>query len=215
MSNLISKSPPIESIARTLSWDCPCSGSASPNHSEPSPFEMVEQDWLILVRKILSAAGLDEETQWDAFFFNWHSPDSPLDASLLNRIMSMDEEEPLHEATRYLQRLNTKLVFDCVNEALVESTGHGLDPTGPRQAVLSSGELLLDRVWALVREWLSAAGDEWDGHYLAVEMAMREKVVVRRGQWTENFRLEMGELAKEIELELLQDILDETLVVLL
>lgn len=220
MSDLISKSQPIESIARTLSWDDSCLGSVSPNQSETGSFEMVEQDWFILVREILSSAGLDEEIQWDTFWFDWRSPENPLNVSQLDTIMSVEGEGSLHKSKRLQQRSNRKLVFDCVNEALLEVVGHGIDPTGPQHPVILSGEpqsTVLDRVWTLVRGWLSCnvARDDWDGHILAVEMAVRDEVVVRRGRWTNDFGLEIGKFVKEIEQELLQELVVYTLVDLL
>ncbi|XP_031404907.1 uncharacterized protein LOC116213909 [Punica granatum] len=215
MSNLIDKSPPIESIARTLSWDDSSSGSSSPHSSEPVSHELLEQEWLSHIRKILSTAGLDGKNQWNVFSFNWHSPENPLDPSLGDKLANTEEEEPMHEAQRRRLRLNRKLVFDCVNEALVEIMGN--EPTGRQGPSLLCKEpplTLHDRVWSLIRERLSCevTGDEWNGQSLAVEVAVRKEVVMGRGWWAENFRLEISNLGKEIEQELLRELMDETLI---
>ncbi|GFZ13446.1 methyl-coenzyme M reductase II subunit gamma, putative [Actinidia rufa] len=64
-SNLIDKSPPIESIARTLSWDESCIDTATSYHLKPSSVsqgtEEEERELLFFVESLLSVAGLDGE----------------------------------------------------------------------------------------------------------------------------------------------------------
>ncbi|XAR58691.1 hypothetical protein NMG60_11014183 [Bertholletia excelsa] len=95
-SNLIDKSPPIESIARTLSWDDSCLDSAT---SYPPKSSMVshgteedEREWLFFVQSLLSAAGLSSDAHSDSFFARWHSPESPLDPSLRERYTNLETE---------------------------------------------------------------------------------------------------------------------------
>ena len=107
-SNLIDKSPPIESMARTLSWDDSCAEIASPYPLKPLmvsiDIKVEEQDWLVLVQKLLSAAGLDEQVYPDSFYSRWHSLESPLDPSLIEKNANLNDKEPLHEAKRRERR---------------------------------------------------------------------------------------------------------------
>lgn len=126
-SNLIDKSPPIESIARTLSWDDSCAEVASPYPLRPSSASLdTKQDWLVFVKKLLSAAGIDDQVQPGSFYSRWHSLESPLDPSLRDKYANLDDTEPqqLHQAKRRQKRSNQKLVFDSVNIALIEITGY-------------------------------------------------------------------------------------------
>ena len=129
-SNLIDKWPPIESIARTLSWDDSCANVASPYPLKPSLASLdpkvEDQDWFVFVDKLLSIAGVDDQVQTDSFYARWHSLKSPLDPSLRDKYANLDDTEPqqLHQAKRRQKRSNQKLVFDSVNIALIEITGY-------------------------------------------------------------------------------------------
>lgn len=221
MSNFIDKSPRMGSVARALSWDDSCSGSASPDPSDPASHELVEQDWLLLMRKILSAAGIDGEAPWDAFSLSQCSLESPLYPSLRDKLANTDEEDLMHESVRRQRKTYRKLVFDSVNEALVKIMNQSLAPIGPQRAMLLSGKpsmTMLDRVSTLVREWPchKMPADKYDGLSLAVEMAARaEEVVVGGRWWAENFSLEISNLGKQIELELTRELMNETLIDLL
>lgn len=226
-SNLIDKSPPIESIARTLSWDDSCAETVSPNplkSSSVSPGAEEEQDWLLLVQTLIQSAGFDGRVQSDIFFTRWHSPDNPLDPSLRDKYTG-NEKEPLHEAKRRQRRSNRKLVFDCVNAALVEITGYGSESDRSMRAVSCSGAqdmhlegelpMLVDHVWARMKEWFSGeAGCFWvdggDSNSLVVERVVRNEVVGKG--WSDQMRMELDSLGKEIEVNLLEELVDEAVV---
>ncbi|KAG0491613.1 hypothetical protein HPP92_005011 [Vanilla planifolia] len=91
------KPTPIESIARTLSWDDSCSEASSPSH----PFKLattlskagehVIED-LLFAQNLLSASGLFKNRP--SFVFDgWHMPDTPLDSQLLDKLLDRDEED--------------------------------------------------------------------------------------------------------------------------
>ncbi|KAJ0054255.1 hypothetical protein Pint_01621 [Pistacia integerrima] len=218
--NLIDKSPPIESIARTLSWDDSCAETATPYPLNPSSGSGAEeeQDWLFFVQTLLLAAGLDGEMQSETFFARWHSPESPLDPSLRDKYASLNEKEPVHEAKRRQRRSNRKLVFDCVNTALVEITGYGSESDRSSRAVSCSGAqntlvesgspMLVDHVWGRMKEWFSGEGG--DGNSLVVEKVVRKEVVGKG--WGEQMRIEIDNLGKEIELNLWEELVDEAVV---
>lgn len=224
-SNLIDKSPPIGSIARTLSWDDSCAETATPYllKSPSVSAEEEEQDWHAIVQTLLSAAGLNGEVQCDSFFTRWHSLESPLDPSLRDKYANLNDKEPLHEAKRRQWRSSRKLVFDCVNAALVDITGYGSDSgtrtmscSGARDR-FSEGDssLLADRVWGQVREWFAsevrcASGEAGDSNSLVVERVVRKEVVGKG--WSEHMRLEIDNLGKEIEGKLLEELVEEAVV---
>ena len=171
-SKLIDKSPPIESVARTLSCDDSRAETGSPYPLKPSPVssgaEEDEKDWFFLVHTLLPTAGLDSDLQLDSFFVRQHSPESPLDPSLRDRYVSLNDKELLFEAKRRQRRSNWKLVFDSVNAALVEITVHGSDRSTKAetcswvQNLLVEGsqpQIVVDYLWAHLKEWFCKFGD--------------------------------------------------------
>ncbi|XVF81108.1 hypothetical protein PTKIN_Ptkin15bG0130100 [Pterospermum kingtungense] len=217
--NLIDKSPPIGSIARTLSWDESCSETTTlyPGAKEEEP------DWFSSVQTLLSAAGLNSELQFESFFARWHSPESPLDPSLRDKYANLNDKEPLHEARRRQWRSNRKLVFDCVNAALVEITGYRSDSCmraisfGRAQMRVMEGAspTLVDHVWARVKEWFSgemkcSLGDDGDSHSLVVERVVQQEMMGKG--WVDHMKLETDNLRREIEGMLLEELMQEAVV---
>lgn len=218
-SNLIDKSPPIGSIARTLSWEDSAMETATSYPSKPpvAPLgaELEEQECLFLVQTLLSAAGIDNELHSDSFLARWHSPDSPLDPSLRDKYVNLNDKDILHEAKRRQRRSFRKLVFDCVNAVFVEIAGHG-PCSGPQSRIedCSSSLVLVDRVWARMKEWISGevrcavwGVDGGDNSSLVVERVVRKEVVGRG--WVEHLRLEIDNIRKEIEEKLLEELVEE------
>ncbi|XP_010323074.2 uncharacterized protein TRM17/20A isoform X2 [Solanum lycopersicum] len=225
--NLIDKSPPIGSIARTLSWNDSCIDTAS---SVPlRPFlstwrtEEEEKEWFSFVQTLLTVAGLDE-VQSDAFLLMWHSTESPLDPSLREKYVDLHEKNTLHEARRRQRRSTRKLVFDCVNAALMEIAGYGPDTCQraiPHNGVsnnLPEGAklILVDQVWTRMKEWFSSevkclsGDDDEDGNSLVVDgLVMKE--VVGKG-WLQHLRLEIDNVGTEIERELLAELVHESVI---
>lgn len=225
-SNLIDKSPPIGSIARTLSWD-ECSSETATNYPLNSPFispgsEDNEAEWRFLVQSLLTMAGLENEGQSGPNLARWHSPESPLDPLLREKFIDLTAKEPLHEAKRRQIRSTRKLVFDCVNAALVDIAKIG-GPTKwavPHKGIPESR--LGDEVWGWMKEWFSCGqvkllsvstiADEescGDSNSL-VEREVRKKVLGKG--WEEQMRLEIDKLGKEIEGKLIEELVEESVV---
>lgn len=221
-SNLIDKSPPIESMARTLSWDDACAETATPytlEHSVSPGTEEEEQDWLGLVQTLLSVAGLEDEVQLESFSARWHSLESPLDPSLRDKYASLHDKDLLHEAKRRQWRSNRKLVYDCVNAALMEITGYGClmgtPCNGANSRVLEGASpMLVDRVWAQIKDWYSNEGRCFLGYVgecnNLVERMVRKEVVGKG--WNELLRLEIDNFGKEIEGKLLEELVEEAVI---
>ncbi|KAM7501541.1 hypothetical protein LguiB_000445 [Lonicera macranthoides] len=224
-SNLIDKSPPIGSIARTLSWDHSCAETASLYPSRPSKVSLgskdYEQECFFFVQTLLSAARLDDVVPPDSFLTRWHSPESPLDPSLRDRYTDAKDKDSMHEANRRQLRSTRKLVFDCVNVALVDLAGYGSETcqrailcNGPRQAIKDHhhASLMVDRVWDRMKGWfLWEVGDGGDNNdSLVVERVVRKEVVGTG--WAEHLRLETDNLRKEIEVRLLEELVHEAMI---
>ncbi|KAK7267498.1 hypothetical protein RIF29_20173 [Crotalaria pallida] len=232
-TNLIDKSPPIESIARTLSWNDSCSSEvASSNPCKPFMVSSLdtkveEQEWLLLVEKLLSAAGLDDQVEFDSSFYTrWHSLESPLDPSLRDRyahsIILNGKETLQHEAKRRRKmRSNQMLVFDCVNAALLEITTS--DYYGSEKYLFKRGmcsgthrvqegiPYMMDHIVAQMKELIASEVEcVWgDGGYinrLVVENVVRKEVVGIG--WVELMGLEVDNMVREIEKELIQELVE-------
>ncbi|KAI3694363.1 hypothetical protein L1987_77328 [Smallanthus sonchifolius] len=213
--NLIDKSPPIGSIARTLSCDYSAVGPVTPvpgkTSTKPMSPEEEEQECFLYVQTLLSAAGVTGGVQSDSVMTRWHSHESPLDPSLRDKYVSLINKEPqqvVHHSKQRRQRSFQKLVFDCVNEALTSGTHKDM------------GKLSMDVVWGQMKEWISGEGRcVWDGDSddededgggtvtLVVERVVRKEVA---GQvWVEHLRLEIDDIKKEIEEKLVEQLVDE------
>ncbi|PWA88449.1 hypothetical protein CTI12_AA090900 [Artemisia annua] len=215
--NLIDKSPPIGSIARTLSWDDSV-GSSTPYVGKPSSAplnpEEEEQECLFHVQTLLSVSGFNK-VRSSSFLNKWHSPESPLDPSLRDKYMNLSEKEPiLIQPKRRHHTSIAKLVFDCVNEALIDIANRGPCSWahGSLDDMTTSSTVLTNRVWAHVKEWISGEErcewDDGDGGSLVVERVV-SKEVVGRG-WLEGLRLEIDNTRKEIEGKLLDELVQES-----
>ncbi|CAK8571684.1 unnamed protein product [Lathyrus sativus] len=233
-SNLIDKSPPIESVARTLSWDDDSCGELTSHYYHPlkplrtSSLEtkLEEHEWLLLVQKLLSASGLDDdddqEQQYDSFHTRFHSLESPLDPSLRDTYANLndkkDNTQPLNEAKRRKMRSNQKLIFDCVNAALLEvvSCDDGSENyfkmycgTNRRTFQLQEGSSLMDHIVAYMKE-LIANGMRFvwggDSHSLVVENVVRKEVV--HVGLVEVMRMEIEALGREIEETLIEELVE-------
>ncbi|KAJ8534611.1 hypothetical protein K7X08_016339 [Anisodus acutangulus] len=121
--------------ARSLRVGHPCENQKHPSFISvlETPFEEDER----LTR--ISSGGIepDRHAQSDAFSTMWHSAKSPLNPSLREKYIDMNENETLHETKRRQRRSTQKLVFDCVNAALLEIAGHG--PDNYERAIPSMG----------------------------------------------------------------------------
>ncbi|CAI0426696.1 unnamed protein product, partial [Linum tenue] len=213
-SNLIDKSPPIESIARTLSWDdsscAETTASSSSSYSlKPSSAEEEERDLLSFMDTLLSVAGLVE----DSNFPRWHSPQSPLDPSLRDKLASETDKEVavVHEAKRRQIRSSRKLVFDCLNLALSDIiiTSHG--PTVAGRESLPAMEAV-ENVLCRLREWVGRRDDEEEGDSgsSVVERVVRKEVAGKG--WIDGLATEVESVGKEIEGKLLEELVEEVVV---
>ncbi|XP_052187498.1 uncharacterized protein LOC127798169 [Diospyros lotus] len=228
---LIDKSPPIESMARTLSWDDDsCVETGTSYSQKPSLVsqgaEEEEQEWVFFVQSLLSSVGLDGKVQKNSFFVTWHLPESPLDPSLRDVYIDLNDKEIACEAARRQRRSTQKLVFDCVNAALVDMTRDGWETNSmatpcdwPAQNQhLDPSSILVDQVWTRLEEWFSwkgrcAPGDvdaDMDGDGQVVEALVRNEVVGKG--LAERVKLEKVGMGKELEAKLLDELVQEAVI---
>lgn len=215
-SNLIDKSPPIESIARTLSWDDSYTSYRPKPHSVSQGTEVDEGDWIFFLQSLISAVGLEGELQSDSFLTRWHSPESPLDPFLRDKYIDLHSKEiMIHEAKRRQRRATRKLVFDCVNAALADITGCG--GVLNRKSEDGSPPVLADEVWARMRKLFSnelrcvtRVDDCGDSNSLEVERVVRKEVV--GNSWAVDMRFERDNVGKDIQGKLLDELVQEAVV---
>jgi len=228
-SNLIDKSPHIESVARTLSWDEDSCGELASPYYPLKPLsacsldtKLEDHEWLILVQKLLSASGLDDDQQqYDSFHTRWYSLESPLDPSLRDTYANIndnkDSTQPPNEAKRRKMRSNQKLVFDCVNAALLEVVSYDgsenyfkmCSGTHRRPFLVQDGSCLMDHIVAQMNE-LIANGMKFvwggDSHSLVVENVVRKEVV--ESGLVEVMRMEIDALGREIEGKIIEELVE-------
>jgi Domain of unknown function (DUF4378) len=209
----LSRSSAIESVARTLSWDEKCLATPK-KHPQllrtSSEANKDEQEFHSFVEKLLSSSGYDTQRTHNVLS-RWYSLESPLNPTLLDTFL-----DPKEEAAKCRERRsNQKLLFDCVNLALLQ-IGHYIlknsYPWSNHHKGLQDG-LLISEVWRLVRNLISNEGkfvpEERENASLIVERAVKKEVKER--EWTESMEIEVDEISKEIGGVMLDDLVAEAL----
>ncbi|XP_044967111.1 uncharacterized protein LOC123427194 isoform X1 [Hordeum vulgare subsp. vulgare] len=207
------RSPAIESVPRLLSWEGTYSHSPLHMHYlNSSNAEDNESECYALVQKIVSSAGLGN-LQVSMVFTGWHLADCPLDPALCDKFLDRKEEA----AKSRERRSNQKLLFDCVNMALVETGQEALLRTypwgkacfGARSEALSQD--LGEEVWSHVRDWLYGAerfaANEYGDAAMMLERIVHQEVEV--GGWMKSARSEADEITKQIADGLLEQLIGE------
>ncbi|XP_009410963.2 uncharacterized protein LOC103992789 isoform X2 [Musa acuminata AAA Group] len=210
----LSRSPPIESVVRSLSRSTSCSDAASAKHfNSRMMFSEAEREHeqLVFVHELMASAGMDSRES--VMFGGWHSIDSPLNPLLLYEYLHVDEEEGKCRE----RRSGRRLLFDAVNAALLDLSQAALRAAypwnGPRHDARKNdkvGGSAADQVWALVRNGLSSEKRvPTESASAAVERLVRKEVAGR--QWAESSWLEVCEFSNEIGGKLLEELVEETL----
>uniref|UniRef100_A0ACD5UD52 Uncharacterized protein n=3 Tax=Avena sativa TaxID=4498 RepID=A0ACD5UD52_AVESA len=204
------RSPATESVSRSLSCQDTKPSSALDGSLSFSNADDDESERYALVQKIVSSAGLGN-LQVSTVFTGWYLADCPLDPSLCEQFLDRKEEA----ARSRERRSNQKLLFDCVNMALVETGQDALQNTYPwgkacSRAWRESGDLG-EEVWCHVRNWLYGA-ERFAANERGDAAAMLERVVhqeVEAGGWMKSERSETDEVAKQMAARLLEELVGE------
>uniref|UniRef100_A0A7N0U8Q5 DUF4378 domain-containing protein n=1 Tax=Kalanchoe fedtschenkoi TaxID=63787 RepID=A0A7N0U8Q5_KALFE len=216
-SPMLGKSPPIESVARTLCWNnyaCVESASACPfNFSLVCSGPEEEQDWCILVQALLSTVVLSNDIPSDSCMDWWHAPLDPL----LRDKFANETNHFMHEAKRRRWRSNRKLIFDSVNEALKEIAHPELEANikNSTRHPETGLPILVDQVWATMSQWISekarcACSDDGEdiSPNLVVERVVRREVAGKT--WVDGTCTEVNRVGNAIEQKLIDELLEET-----
>ncbi|URD98541.1 hypothetical protein MUK42_28278 [Musa troglodytarum] len=205
----LSRSPPIGSVARSLSWSSTYLDITSATTLKPSvKFSKAdeEHEQYVFVDKLISSVGMDDNKS--TIYGGWHSLDSPLNPSLLYESLQIEDEE---DKCRERQS-RWRLLFDFVNAALLDISRSILLTAcpwntacyGPRTADTAGTSVA--EVWSLVRNKLSGDIKSSNGG-IVVDWLVKEEVGGR--QWTESRWLEGCELSKEISEKVLEELVEE------
>ncbi|CAN6285715.1 unnamed protein product [Urochloa humidicola] len=205
----LSRSLPIGSIARTLSWD-DASQEASLCYTKGDSHEQEQYEF---VEKILTSVGFCNEKAQD-IFVRWHSLDCPLDPVVFDQLL----ERKVEDAKCRERRSNQRLLIDSVNAALLDIGQSKLWGAYPCTAQYSNAPrvatcdvLVTDEAWRLVKSWL--LDDENDIAGLGDNAGLAADWVVGKeihGKgWSEMLRSEVDEISKEICGDVLSELVGE------
>ncbi|CAN8257561.1 unnamed protein product [Cochlearia groenlandica] len=179
-SNLIDKSPSIGSIARVSSWEYEsCIDITKPENRIK---EEEEEDWYYYIKTLLTLSGFSSS---DPFMTRWHSPDSPIDPSLRDKFANKEFIK------RRKQRSSRKLVFDCINTIIKETTSTA------EHTDLTSRFDMVEHVWTELK----------NSNSFTEQSVVRDDVVGKI--WSHNLQLEVNNLVTEIEMVLLRELVQE------
>ena len=175
-----------------------------------------EQERFVLVQKLLSSAGFQNEKSC-MIFTRWHSLESPLNPMLLDKYLDRKEEE----AKCRERRSNQRLPFDCVNAALLNVGQSAILASYPRAGACSgawkdgtAGASVTEEVCELVRNWYSGEEKSPPSEPRSINPVVDRVVkreIVGRG-WAEFMWLEMYEFSQEVGglvLELVEEALSD------
>ncbi|KAG6509992.1 hypothetical protein ZIOFF_028000 [Zingiber officinale] len=207
-------SSPIESVARSLSWDDTQLEMLYPQPSSLHTFpttEDADREYFASVQKLLSYAGFED---WDMIFTGWHSLDSPLDPVLLDNFIDGREKGSKNMG----KRSNLRLLFDSVNSALLELSCNTLMSIQLHNRLCSEAQInahacsLAEVVWATIRAWFSGNQANMSAEtnsILVVDRTLRKEV--GGNCWDKTAMIEVEEITKEVSVEMLEDLLSEAL----
>lgn len=151
----VSRSSAVEAVACSLSWDNASSEAQLLCTRRPSSLisdpDTDESESHVLVQNIMSYSRLGGAPPGMAFT-GWRLPDYPLDPVLCNKILELREQSSYR-----------RLLFDCVNAALVEIGENALLSAFPcskahsRTLRETSAPDLRVEVWSILKDWIYGA----------------------------------------------------------
>ncbi|XP_052152746.1 uncharacterized protein LOC127771003 isoform X1 [Oryza glaberrima] len=210
--------PAIDSVARSFSWEdtnsgSPLLGGLKHSNVDDADYDYDELKCYSLVQEIVSSAGLCH-LQLSMVFTGWYLPESPLDPALCDKFLDRKEED----AKSRERRSHQKLIFDCVNMALVEIGQDTLLCSYPwsRECLRTwrekLSETLGEEVWNIVSDWLygdgSFAANKDDNAGIILERIMQEEVEGKG--WIKLLTMETDEITEQIASEVLEDIVTDS-----
>ncbi|KAJ1255383.1 hypothetical protein BS78_K248100 [Paspalum vaginatum] len=205
--NGISRYPAIETLTHFLSWG----DIESESLCNPRPTSLLsdvdddESECHILVQNIMSSAGLGS-SQSSMVFTGWHLPDHPLDPVLCNILSELQKKGSYR-----------RLLFDCVNVALIEigentllsaflwSKRHSRTWRGT-----SSPDLGVE-VWNILKNWIYGAQmlvvSKKDNAGIMLDRLVKQEVEGRA--WMNLFMLQVVDITEQLEGGVLEELVEE------
>ncbi|KAJ4783112.1 hypothetical protein LUZ62_034358 [Rhynchospora pubera] len=201
----LSRSPPIGSISRSLSWDNSQFEIASPNSLRLSRFFSradEEQYNFGYIKKLIEFSKLEEGKPW-------YSPEMPLDPSLFYEISGCK-----FDGSKWKDRL----LFDSVNEALVEignSTELGLYPWSrashldTKEPKIELESFLPNEIWSVVRRWCMTFESPGGYNCGNLEVDLVAKKEVTGAKFEKKLLFELFDWNKEICRSIIGEVIEE------
>ncbi|CAN6460528.1 unnamed protein product [Victoria cruziana] len=224
-----------EPLATILSWDDPISvdgrlgKNIGPDAATIASMVVEEEQRYLFVENVLIIAGLDGKQPATAVFSErWHSPSSPLDPSLLDRFDDWNEHfmnanAAMSEAAKLRRAvLERKLLFDCMNTVLLDMSGPALDVnpwlrarTWSGKGMALPGNQLVEEVWRRVNKIFwgeDAVSTEITAAECrdCVDKLLKKEVGSRGWDWLQLQWVEVDVIGKEIENDLFENLLDDS-----
>ncbi|WVZ74591.1 hypothetical protein U9M48_022755 [Paspalum notatum var. saurae] len=207
--NGISRSSAIKTVNRFLSWDDIASVSQSLRNprltSLLSDVDDDESECHVLVQNIMSSAGLST-SQSSMVFSGWHLPDHPLDPVLCNKVLELQEKSSYR-----------KLLFDCVNVALVEIGENTLLSAFLRSKRHcrtwrdTSSPYLGVEVWNILKDWIYGAQmlmvSKKDNAGIMLDRLVKQEVEGRT--WMNLFMSQVVDITEQLEGGVLEELVEE------
>ncbi|KAJ1279984.1 hypothetical protein BS78_04G197400 [Paspalum vaginatum] len=208
--NGISTSSAIKTVTRFLSWDDIASESQSLCNprltSLLSDVDDDESEWHVLVQNIMSSAGLGS-SQSSMVFSGWHLPDHPLDPVLCNKVSELQEKSSYR-----------RLLFDCVNVALVEISENALlsaflwsERHSRTWRHTSFPPDLNLEVWSILKDWIYGAQmfvvSSRDNTGIILDRIVKQDVEGRA--WMNMMMTQVVDITEQLEGGVLEELVEE------
>ncbi|XP_062222755.1 uncharacterized protein LOC133921763 isoform X2 [Phragmites australis] len=207
--NAISRSPAIEAVACSLSWDDTASESQLLCTQRPSPLlydvDDDESECHVLVQNILSSAGVGS-AQSTMVFAGWHLPDYPLDPVVCNKVLELREQSSYR-----------MLLFDCVNVALIEIGENALlsaFPWSKRNSRTWRGTSSPDLgvyVWSILKDWIYGAQafvvSKRDNAGIMLDRIVKQEVEGRG--WVNLMMSQVVDITEQLEGGVMEELVEE------
>ncbi|KAL6633983.1 hypothetical protein ACP70R_026654 [Stipagrostis hirtigluma subsp. patula] len=203
----ISRSSAIEAVACSLSWN----DAVSESHCTPRPPSLLsdvdddESEYHVLVQNIMSSAGFGG-AQSSTVFTGWHLPDHPLDPVLCNKVFELQEQSSYR-----------RLLFDCVNVALIEIGENALLSAFPCSRPHSrawrdtSSPDLGVKVWSILKDWIYGARmfvvSKRDNAGIMLDKIVKQEI--EGGGWVKLVMLQVVDITEQVEGGVMEELVEE------
>lgn len=188
-----------------------------PTEQESAEFTIndhLEDKAQVYVRDLLVASGLYNRS-FDKNLLRWNTIAKPISDSVFEELEKRDRKSAKNDKTAIRDhdenKVERKILFDLLNEALSTLFGPLVTKVRFSRRIIASsvlphicGRKLLDCVWKNIQEYLYPANDK--SCYLLENMVARN---LASSPWSRLIDDEINDLAKEVESQILGNIVEE------